>query len=525
MNTKPKEESNIEPGKLQAIFKLDKAGYFNNLLALAAGLSASPFAAILTAQNNSFIICARHGFDDSSYSFDTRPVIADDTDNLSPPGLTINGRPIAFFEGVKIAVDSESAPMWLCVMDTRQLVITQPQLAQLNMLAKQATVVFELLAKSLMPNDTSQVERQLHEQKAFYEKILNKIPTDIAVFDASHRYLFVNPGAISVKEYRDYIIGKDDYEYAAYRNRDMAIANERRAQFLQVKQTGKEIRWEEDIKRADGTVATLLRYMFPVVEDNGEINLVIGYGIDIADRKALEEKQADLVKQLSLQNTQLVDFCNIVSHNLRAPLVNMTMLVDFMKETDDPAEHQILIEKLDPVIKNLHITFNELVESIQVKQDIEVEAETMSLQDVLERTLSGLGTEINDQPATVTCNFDEAPELRFPPKYLHSIFHNFLSNASKYRSPQRELIIDIKSSKVKGSVILQFTDNGLGIDLAKHGQKLFKIGKVFHNHADAKGFGLYMTKTQVEAMGGRIWVDSMPGEGSTFYVEFTKQGR
>ncbi|QEC76954.1 sensor histidine kinase [Mucilaginibacter ginsenosidivorax] len=278
------------------------------------------------------------------------------------------------------------------------------------------------------------------------------------------------------------------------------------------------------MKRPDGTTATVLRYMFPVVEDNGEINLVIGYGLNIADRKALEEKQAILVKQLSLQNTQLVDFCNIVSHNLRAPLVNMTMLVDFMKESTDPEELQLFIAKLDPVIKNLHTTFNELVESIRVKQDIEVEAETMNLQDVLERTLDSLGTEMNSQSVTISHDFDEAPDIYFPPKYLHSIFHNFLSNASKYRSPQRGLIINIKSSKVNNNIILQFADNGMGIDLVKHGQKLFKIGKVFHQHTDAKGFGLYMTKTQVEAMGGRIWVESVPDEGSTFYIEFTKQG-
>ena len=71
--------------------------------------------------------------------------------------------------------------------------------------------------------------------------------------------------------------------------------------------------------------------------------------------------------------------------------------------------------------------------------------------------------------------------------------------------------------------ILTIQDNGLGIDLAKHKDNIFKIGKVFHRHPDAKGLGLFMTKTQVEAMGGKIWVDSLPGFGSTFSVEFINQ--
>jgi hypothetical protein len=77
--------------------------------------------------------------------------------------------------------------------------------------------------------DHKLISEQLDRQKAFYENILNKLPTDIAVFDSEHRYLFVNPGAISKDEYRKYIIGKDDYDYAAYRNRDVSVAHSRRA--------------------------------------------------------------------------------------------------------------------------------------------------------------------------------------------------------------------------------------------------------------------------------------------------------
>jgi PAS domain S-box-containing protein len=367
--------------------------------------------------------------------------------------------------------------------------------------------------------DQRLLAEKLDKQKAFYENILNKLPTDIAVFDADHRYLFVNPGAISKEEYRKYIVGKDDYEYAAYRNRDISVAHQRRAKFLEAKESGKEIRWEDSLTDPQGNIITHLRRMFPVYDEKGELSLVIGFGIDITDRKIMEVKQAALVQQLSKQNTQLMDFCSIVSHNLRAPLVNMSMLVDFIEASEDPAEQKLLISKLRPVIENLHTTFNELVESIQIKQDLEVKKEKVCLHDCIKRTASGLETEINKLGARIETDFSEVSVIQYPPAYMNSIIHNLISNSLKYHFPGRPPLIRVRTRRTEDKIVLSVQDNGLGIDLVKHRDNFFKIGKVFHRHPNAKGFGLYMTKTQVEAMGGRIWVESVPDEGSVFYIE------
>lgn len=361
---------------------------------------------------------------------------------------------------------------------------------------------------------------QLARQKVFYENILNKLPTDIAVFDPEHRYLFVNPGAISKEEYRKFIIGKDDYEYVAYRNRDISIADQRRAKFMEVKNSGKESRWEDTIPDPQGNMITNLRRLYPVYDEHGELSMVIGFGIDITERKKMEEKQTEMLKQLSIQNRQLTDFCSIVSHNLRAPLVNMSMLTDFIEAAEDPVEQKLLISKLRPVIDNLHATFNELVESIQIRQDLEIKCEAVSLQDCLQRTVDGLQTEINRLGAKIETDFAETPVINYPPQYLNSIIHNLVSNSLKYHYPGRQPLISIKTQKDGEKVILSVQDNGLGIDLVKHRENFFKIGKVFHRHPNAKGFGLYMTKTQVEAMGGKIWVESVPNEGSVFFIEF-----
>jgi signal transduction histidine kinase len=450
--------------------------------------------------------------------------------------LIHDGPLIRFSVFVPVVNDEALLMGYLVVIDDQPKKISEDKIRGLKMLGKQVMSLFKLrreLIKSRREENKSKIDLidrklvagELNKQKTFYENILNKIPTDIAVFGPDHRYLFVNPFAIRNPELREYIIGKDDFEYARYRNRDDSIPQQRRRQFLEAKLTGKEIRWEDSAIDPSGHTITHLRRLFPVYDDSGSLTLIIGFGIDITERKHLEENQTVLVKQLSAQNTQLLDFCNIVSHNLRGPLINMSMLVEFIQESNDVDEIKLLVTKLDPVIQSLNTTFNELVESIQVRQNLEIESEDILLKDSLQRALGGLEMEIAKSDANITIDLDQAPVVRFPPKYLSSIFHNLISNALKYRSPDRRLTIEIKATRDEDSVLLMVKDNGLGLDLIKHKDNIFKIGKVFHKHPNAKGLGLYMTKAQVEAMDGRIWVESATDEGATFYIVFTNQKR
>jgi len=520
---------------------------FDNILSLACQISDTPMGVIGLLDENRFWYKAKQQFpvshDSSIEMFNSldadldHPIVVSDTslDSRFMDHPFVTGEPYLRFAMFVPLTDENSLLLgYLIVTDSTPKDLSEVQIQGLKMLGKQVMSLFrlrkELLKSKRLENesridlmDRKQVARELDKQKSFYENILNKIPTDIVVFDPNHRYLFVNPFAIRNETLRKYIIGKDDFEYARYRNRDESIAKKRRAQFLEAKTQGKEIRWEDSLVSPGGQIITHLRRLFPVYDDEGNLTQVIGFGIDITERKQLEEKQSVLVKQLSAQNTQLLDFCNIVSHNLRGPLINMSMLVDFIEETNDLDEIKLLVSKLNPVIESLNTTFNELVESIQVRQNLEIESEDIVLKDSLKRALDGLEMEIDKSKAEVIIDLDEAPVVNFPPKYLSSIFHNLISNALKYRSPDRQLIIHIKATRTDNSVLLMVKDNGLGLDLEKHKDNVFKIGKVFHKHPNAKGLGLYMTKAQIDAMGGKIWLESAPDRGATFYIVFANQ--
>ena len=252
---------------------------------------------------------------------------------------------------------------------------------------------------------------------------------------------------------------------------------------------------------------------------------------DITERKKGEEqieqsnkRAIEHAKDLEIKNMQLVDFCNIVSHNLRAPLINISMLVDYMDQAIDDEEKKEIQSKIKPVVNHLMDVFNELVESIQIKQDTKVEQEYIVLKDCIDKILVGYEAQIKAYDATVQLDFDKDIQIYYSPKYLESILGNLISNSLRYKSPDRKPVITINAERTDNhSLLLSVEDNGLGIDLVLHKDQIFKIRKTFHRHPDSKGFGLFMIKTQVDAMNGRIWAESTVDEGSTFFIEFKNQ--
>lgn len=251
--------------------------------------------------------------------------------------------------------------------------------------------------------------------------------------------------------------------------------------------------------------------------------------IELTNRKNVEEKIKKINEELEKKieeytrvNKQLIDFCNIVSHNLRAPLVNISMLTDFIENAKNESERKELIEKMKPIVLHFNEIFNELVESLQIRQDTEIELDKIELEDCTKKVLHAFEGQIKLYDAKIEMDYSAAPIIYYPQKYIDSILTNLISNALKYKSPDRNphIILKTTANVDNNSVILSVADNSLGIDLDFHRNKIFKIRQVFHKHPDAKGFGLFITKSQVDAMGGKIWVESTPDVGSTFFIEF-----
>ena len=235
----------------------------------------------------------------------------------------------------------------------------------------------------------------------------------------------------------------------------------------------------------------------------------------------LDERKS-MVKQLEEQKAQLEEFCQIIAHNIRAPLANLLLLNEMITNAQEADEVKLLVEKQHPVVSSLHETFEELVDAIQVRTDYTIKAEQIELELATQHAMNLLQGEILKHAVVITIDFSAAPYAIFPKLYLESVLFNLISNAIKYSSTQRKPEIKLSSYIKDNWLHVEVSDNGLGIDLVKYGNKLFRLRKTFHNHPNAKGLGLFMTKNQIEAMGGSISVHSTIDEGTTFILKLNK---
>lgn len=223
---------------------------------------------------------------------------------------------------------------------------------------------------------------------------------------------------------------------------------------------------------------------------------------------------------LTRKNNQLNDFGFIMSHNLRAPINNIQGLYDFYKMEPNEANAALAMDHIQGVLNNMSQTISDLNIIIKTRIEEQLPSEEVNLEEIIQKERQNLQTEMEQTEAYIKTDL-QVSTLTFPKLYIESILHNFISNALKYCSPDRRPLVLIKTWTESGQVYLSVSDNGLGMDLVKVGNKLFGLYKTFHQHKHAKGLGLYLTKIQIESLGGQVSVQSELNKGSTFTVSFS----
>lgn len=251
---------------------------------------------------------------------------------------------------------------------------------------------------------------------------------------------------------------------------------------------------------------------------------------DITDSRKLQkelrkanDQLSNLNKNLLNQNRQLEDFAHITSHNLRAPIANLKALMQMHNEAAAQQERDLYLGMVHEVIKKIDETLNDLVEVVQIRKDVNVEKEKLLFAERLQKVMDVLLVDIETSGIRITYDFNEEPAIEYPKVYLDSILQNFITNAIRYRSPDRPPALHLQTRRENEQILLTVQDNGVGIDMERFGSKLFGFRKTFHKNKDAKGIGLFITKTQVEAMNGSIRAESIPGEGTKFIITFRSE--
>ncbi|QHT69266.1 hypothetical protein GXP67_22820 [Rhodocytophaga rosea] len=231
------------------------------------------------------------------------------------------------------------------------------------------------------------------------------------------------------------------------------------------------------------------------------------------ERQTYDLKQTNL--ELIEYNRSLEQFAYIISHNLRGPMARLTGLASILEMAQNDSEAKSIIgmmvkstHDLDQVIKDLTMILEVQKTGSQMLSEIKLDA-------LVDKATTILTAEIQETGALIKRELGAKSVYSLAP-YLESIIYNLFSNAIKYRHPNRRPEISITSVRENGYTRIDVGDNGLGMDLKTYKNNLFNLYKRFHFHVEGKGLGLYLVKTQIMALGGKIEVKSEPEQGTIF---------
>lgn len=284
--------------------------------------------------------------------------------------------------------------------------------------------------------------------------------------------------------------------------------------------------WEDEYRyyRNNGEMAYIKDRGYIIYDEHKKPVRMVGAMSDITTEKLYAIERDKITSDIIRQNKDLEQFAYIVSHNLRAPLANIVGLLGIIRnEKLDTQTRRISMDGLTSSVQKLDDVIMDLGLILNVKREINEKKEIVRFSELVEDIKLSVNSTLEQEEVIIHTDFSETDEIFSLKSYLHSIFYNLISNSIKYRKPAEKPVIRISSGKIGNKIVLHFNDNGRGIDLGMYSDKVFGLYKRFHYNVEGKGMGLFMVKTQVETLGGKINVKSGVNLGTEFTIEFENQ--
>lgn len=255
---------------------------------------------------------------------------------------------------------------------------------------------------------------------------------------------------------------------------------------------------------------------------NDMLHSVRGIMVDITKFK---EIQCDLSRSheiLFKQNKRLLNFSHIVSHNLRSHSANILAISHLLEKSSSSDEKEEYYSMIVEIAQQLNHTLSNLNQLTHNDESNEISTTEFDLKQSVDEAITVQKSTIQANGAQVYNLVPDSMLIQFNGAYLESIIYNLLSNALKFRDPNKVCVITFKAFRQENSIVMEISDNGLGIEINdKTKDKVFHMHKVFHRNISTSGLGLFMVKNQMEAMGGSIDVESEKGVGCKFILTFS----
>lgn len=366
-------------------------------------------------------------------------------------------------------------------------------------------------------NDKTEMHEQLAVREKQFRNTFEFAPNGIALVGLDGSWLTVNTSLCAMLGYTEEELSKmtfTDITHVDDIDRDWSLVKE----LLEGKRTSYEM--EKRYIHKNGSEIWAILAVSLVRSEKGEPLHFVSQINNISEVKQAQIEIQNLLDVTREQNDRLLNFAHIVSHNLRSHVGNFSMLLDLLELEVPESTENDFFPLLKHSTESLQETIMHLNEVVALKSNKTATMIKLDLGRFVEKACMNLQGEILESEVEIVNAIPAETKINGVAAYLDSILINFLSNAIKYRSRERKPQIRLSLKLEEPYTILSIQDNGMGIDLNIYGKKLFGMYKTFHGNKDARGVGLFLSKNQIEAMKGRIEVESTVNKGTNFSLYF-----
>jgi len=361
-------------------------------------------------------------------------------------------------------------------------------------------------------------DKSLQFESKKYKSIIENMNLGLMEVDNNEIILNVNNAFSNM-------CGYSPEELVGFKARDILL-DDKKQEYMQQKvisrQEGVKDLYEMEILTKTGETKYWLISGGPNTNINGEIIGSIGIHLDITELKMLNIKADSLINDLTVRNEELSHYAHIVSHDLKTPLRTISTCLNWLLEDNTDTldkESKGYIDTVEEAINDMDKLISSTLQYTEIRTSRKVAAEQLQLQTVVDSIISFLTK--NKKSAFNFNVVKPLPVINLTEVKARQVFQNLIENAYKYRDETKNSFVNIDWKEDNGFYQFSIQDNGIGIG-QEHFDLVFEAFKKLNNRTDSSGIGLFIIKKVITSGGGKIWVESEKGVGTTFFFTIPK---